>query len=384
MIRVVILGSKEYPFGSNRGDDPIPSGGMETYVNDLAPELSKLCKLDIVTRRFSNTRKLEWVGKNITVHRVPWLRGKWLRNPSFNKFSFLKALKIGRGADIFYSNGIVSGFAGLLLGRILGKRSVYRPAGIGFVQFGFPLRQLLFALERLVFGRSDAVVFHSGGEKRNAQALFNLGLDNGHVILTGFPVHRFRQVRVSARSKRSELGLGDSTVITSVARFVPVKGLAYLLEAFAGLGECARLLLVGSGPELEKLRNKAKALGIMDRVIFAGFRHDIPEILSVSDIFVISSLSEGLPTSLLEAMAAGKPCIVTDIGLPIEHMRTGIVVRPRDSFALRNGILALMNDAGLRKRLGDDARRFVESECTQEKAAGKHYSLFRDMLEGRD
>ncbi len=44
MIRVVILGSKEYPFGSNRGDDPIPSGGMETYVNDLAPELSKLCR----------------------------------------------------------------------------------------------------------------------------------------------------------------------------------------------------------------------------------------------------------------------------------------------------------------------------------------------------
>ena len=139
-------------------------------------------------------------------------------------------------------------------------------------------------------------------------------------------------------------------------------------------------MLVGSGPEEGKLRSMANRLGIEDRVVFAGFRHDVPDILSISDVFVVSSLFEGLPTSLLEAMAAGRACVVTDIGLPVRHMETGLVVKPGNPFALRNAIQALMENGDLRKRLGENARRFVESECTPAKAAKRHFKLFSALV----
>jgi len=373
MVKVVILGSKEYPFGSNKGEDPIPSGGMETYVDDIVPELSKHCEVVVITRKFRGSRVHE-KGGNIEVHRVPWLRGKWLRNPSFNCFSFFEAAKAMRGVDIIYSNGIISGLAALKLAFLFRKKTVYRPAGIGFTQFGFPMRQILFALERFAFRHSDAVIFHSEGEKRNARKLFGLNLKNGHVILTGFPVDKFAQ---HAQRKAN----GEVT-ITSVSRFVPVKGLDVLLRAFAGLRGKNRLMLVGSGPEERSLKKLAERLGIKDRTVFAGFRRDIPDILGSSDIFVVSSFSEGLPTSLLEAMASGLACVVTDIGLPVEHEKTGLVVPPGDAEALRKAIEKLMKDSKLRKKLGENAAKFVKYNCTTQKAARAHMEVFEGVLGG--
>ena len=373
MINVLILGSKEYPFGTNGGDDPVPSGGMETYVDDLAPELSRLCGLVIVTRRFRGTRRHEKKG-NIEIYRVPWLRGRWLRNPSFNKMSFLLSLRLASRADVVYSNGIVSGFAGLVLARMFRKNAVYRPAGTAFLQQRFPLRQALMLAEKAVMLKSDAVVFHSEGEKRNAERALGIKLRNGEVILTGFPVAEF-----ASAGRLSKSGENGSVTITSISRFVPVKDLGGLLRACSLLEEDYELLMVGSGPEEGRLKRLSKELGLSEKAVFTGFRHDVPEILAQTDIFVVSSLSEGLPTSLLEAMAAGKACVVTDIGLPVEHMRTGVVVRPGRPELLAKAISMLARDPPLRKRLGEAARKFVMENCTQRMAAEKHCALFRRL-----
>jgi len=355
MIGVLILGSKEYPFGSGKGGDPIPSGGMETYVNDLAGDLSALCRLKIVTRLFEGTPARESRG-NIEVFRVPWKRGRWLRNPSFNLLSFLIALRARRGVDIVYSNGIVAGFFGYVLARMLRKKAVFRPAGICYSQYPPPLRQALFVMEKLVFRKSDALVFHSDGEEANARRAFG------------------------RQDRSEEFGALGKVVITSVSRLVQVKGLNYLLEACAFAGGDFRLIIVGSGPEEKQLRAMASALGISGKVGFEGFRLDVPDILAITDIFVVSSVSEGLPTSLLEAMAAGAACIVTDIGLPIRHLKTGLVVAPRDSEALGNAIRVLMKNDALRKELGANASVFVAENCTPRMAAEKHLDMFRDVL----
>jgi glycosyltransferase involved in cell wall biosynthesis len=381
MIKVMILGSKEYPFGSNRGDDPIPSGGMETYVNDLAPELSRLCRLVIITRKFAGTERHEKMGENIEIFRVPWLKGKWLRNPSFNIFSFLAALKTAGKSDVIYSNGVISGLFGLLLGSIFRKKTVFRPAGIGFIQYKAPIRNLLFALESMVFKKSDAVIFHSDGEKRNSLRLVKFRREKGHVILTGFPVERFKSGSVGMRKS---LAPENEVLITSVSRFVPVKGIDYLIEACSMLRGVFRLVLVGSGPEEGRLRAMAQDLHMKDRVLFLGFRLDIPDILASTDIFVISSLFEGLPTSLLEAMAAGAACVVTDIGLPVENMKTGAVVEPKNPEALKEAIQVLMSNKNLRAQLGSNARKFVEENCTQEMAAKRHMEVFGQLLGQRN
>ncbi len=376
MVKVLVLGSKEYPFGTNKGDDPIPSGGMETYVDDLAPELSKLCELVIMTRKFRGTKKLEKKG-NITVCRVPWLKGKWLRNPSFNFASFVSSIGFMKDVDIIYSNGIISGLVALKLGKLFGKKTVYRPAGIGFLQYRFPLKQALFALERFVLKRSSVVIFHSEGEKKNAQNHFGLKLRHGHAILTGFPVDKFS--RKGSGLKKS-MGIGNETVITTIARFVPVKGLDYMLKACSRLKGKFKILMVGSGPEEEMLVKLVRGMGMEKDVIFTGFRHDIPDILGMTDIYVISSFSEGLPTSLLEAMAAGNACVVTDIGLPVDHMKTGLVVMPRNMQALRNDIQSLVDDPALRKKLGENAVKFVSENCTQKMAARKHMDIFSKLV----
>jgi glycosyltransferase involved in cell wall biosynthesis len=380
-MRVLVLGSKEYPMGSNRGDDPIPSGGMETYVDDIATALSRHTKLVIVTRKFRGSRWHERKG-NIEVYRVPWLRGKYFRNPSFNLFSFLlSCIMVPGRIDLIYCHGLVASFFGKALSSAFGKPLVSRPAGI-FYDYPFPLDRILLRLVKSVYMSSDAVIFHSEGEKRNFERDIGNTGRMGEVILTGFPIDKFLS---SDRSLRKEAGLEGETVLTFVGRFVPPKGLEYLVEAVSLLKEeRIKVLMVGSGPLEKRMREKIGSMGIADRFVFLGFRLDVPRVLAVTDVFLVSSLSEGLPTSLLEAMAAGKPSVVTDIGLVVEDGKTGLVVPPRDPEAFAAAVRRLVGDAGLRKRLGREARRFVEENCTQEKAAMKHMEVFRSALAGRD
>ena len=132
------------------------------------------------------------------------------------------------------------------------------------------------------------------------------------VVRNGIPVDRF-----IARPKcgcRSALTAGlNAPVVLTPARLHPQKGHVTLLEA-AALVPNAVFLLAGDGPERHSLEAMAHALGIADRVRFLGQRSDIPELLASSDVFVLPSLYEGLPLSVLEAMAAGKPVIATRIG----------------------------------------------------------------------
>ena len=258
-MKVLILGSKEYPMGSNRGDDPIPSGGMETYVDDIVPALSRHAGLVVVTRKFSRTG---WHERKdgIEVWRVPWVKGKYLRNPTFNLFSFLLSLfLVPRRVDVIYCHGIVASIFGKILSGIYGKPLVSRPAGI-FYQYPFPLNRILFWLVRKVYLSSDRVIFHSQGEKDNFERDVGRTGRRGEVILTGFPIGKFLS---TDKSLGKELGLGNETVLTFVGRFVPPKGIEYLVEAVNLLrDERIRVLMAGSGPLEAETRERVRRLGI--------------------------------------------------------------------------------------------------------------------------
>ncbi len=376
-MKVLFLGSKEYPMGSNRGDDPIPSGGMETYVDDIIPALSRYTRPVIVTRKFSGSR---WHEKHACadVWRVPWVKGRYFRNPSFNFFSFLLSLfLVPRGVDVIYCHGIVASFFGKILSGIYRKPLVSRPAGI-FCQYPFPLDRVLFWLVRNVYLSSDRVIFHSEGEKRNFEKVVGKIGHKGEVILTGFPVNKFLSKDTSLRK---ELGLGNKTVLTFVGRFVPPKGIEYLVDAVNLLrGKKIKVLMVGSGPLEKEIKERIHSLGLEDKFVFLGFRLDIPSVLAVTDIFLVTSVSEGLPTSLLEAMAAKKASVVTDIGLVIEDGKTGLVVPPKNPKMFANAAKKLIKDKKFRVKLGENARKFVEENCTQERAAKRHVEVFGSLL----
>jgi glycosyltransferase involved in cell wall biosynthesis len=184
------------------------------------------------------------------------------------------------------------------------------------------------------------------------------------VIPNAVELERFESVPQSARSRvRRECGLPeDAPVIGTVARLSPQKGLSYLIAALpqvlAGKPR-THVVLVGDGPLRDALAEQARALGVADRVHFVGRQDDVPGYLSSMDVFVLPSLFEGLPLSILEAMAAGLPVAATAVdGTPevVEDGVTGRLVPPQDPPALASAILGILGDSGLARRMAIAAR----------------------------
>ena len=181
-------------------------------------------------------------------------------------------------------------------------------------------------------------------------------------IRTGIDVGSFGRAQARAAS-REELGLehGDLALVYA-GRLAGGKGLEYLIEAVRqavadepGL----RLVLMGEGPLAGRLQELVLEAGLSRQTIFTGFRLDVPNLLAAADVFVLPSLTEGLPQSMMEAMAAGRAVIAASVGgVPeiVEHGVTGLLVPPRDSQALAEAILQLVKHPALRESLGANAR----------------------------
>jgi len=376
-MRILILGSKEYPVGTS--DDEIVSGGMEIYTQGLVKHLkNKVEEIILITRKFKNTKSFERT-ENITICRVPWIKGFYFRNASFNFFSFFKAFSLN--FDVILAQGAISTFFGILISKIKKKPIISRPAGVAYVQpqYNSFVKNALLFLERKAYSNCDFVVFLSDGEKEQFEKKLRFLPKKSAIAPTGIDTGKFENLD---REKLKEgLGLENKTVITFVGRLIEVKGVEYLIEACAELKEDFYLLIVGDGPLREKLAKTAERLG--KKAVFLGWRRDVPGILAASDIFVLPSISEGLPVALLEAMAGGKACVATDIGLPIKHEKTGLIVPPKDSRALAAAIERLISDRELRERLGKNARKVIKEEYSWEKAVEKYMEIFNSFRAAR-
>jgi glycosyltransferase involved in cell wall biosynthesis len=164
---------------------------------------------------------------------------------------------------------------------------------------------------------------------------------------------------------RAALGLGGGFLVTTVGRLAPEKNFPMLIEAFAAstAGDAeARLVFVGDGSERISLERHAAKLGIANRVAFLGWRKDVAAILPAFDLFALSSLSEGLPMSMLEAMSAGVPIVSTAVGdIPevITDGETGRLVPSKDADALARAIASFHASTAERERIGMAGRALV-------------------------
>jgi glycosyltransferase involved in cell wall biosynthesis len=143
-----------------------------------------------------------------------------------------------------------------------------------------------------------------------------------------------------------------------------------------------KVLIVGDGERREQLHRLAAELGLRN-VIFAGHQRDVADYLHALDVFVLPSLWEGLPVSVLEAMACSLPVVATRVsGTPevVEDGITGRLVEPRDAAGLLSAITALVADAGLRRRMGDAGRKRVEREFSAESMLASTEEVYRDLV----
>lgn len=206
------------------------------------------------------------------------------------------------------------------------------------------------------------------------------------VIPNAIPVARFACPEMSRDEWRSANGLpADAVVFTTVARHSAEKNLAMLVSAFssAGLGEDGVLMLCGDGELRPSLESDARRLGVADRVRFLGNRPDVPEVLAASDVFVLPSLYEGHPLSVMEAMAAGRAVIGSAVGgIPenVRHGETGLLVPPADHAALAAALRRLYNDAEERSRFGQRGAEVAAREFDVSLMTVSYDRLYQEIL----
>lgn len=198
------------------------------------------------------------------------------------------------------------------------------------------------------------------------------------VIWNGAPLDEFAPAgRERALRARRELGLAeDALVVGTIGRLNAQKGHRFLLDAAASLCRSrprVRVLVVGDGDLMDDLRAQADRLGIADRIVFAGHRTDVPDLLAALDVFCISSLYEGTPLALFEAMAAGRAIVSTAVDGCREVLDDGlnaILVAPGDAGALATGLERLADDDDLRETLARralaDSSRYDVQSCVEQ------------------
>lgn len=191
---------------------------------------------------------------------------------------------------------------------------------------------------------------------------------------------------------RRELGLAPGTpLVAVVSRLTPLKGLENLLEAAAMLKPRypdARFLVVGDTgpmevPYLDDLKQLAIRLGVGDRVIFTGYRSDVPALLSGVSVSVMPSLNEALSNVLLESMGAGAPTVATRVGGTPEalvHEQTGLLVTPGDSRAIADAVGRLLDEPSLARRLGESARSLIQDHFSVDRMVQSTQDLYSELL----
>jgi glycosyltransferase involved in cell wall biosynthesis len=196
--------------------------------------------------------------------------------------------------------------------------------------------------------------------------------------------------RGERRGLRTRLGVSElAPLVLYVGRLAPEKELPSLLDAFARLLprlSRALLVLVGEGPEREKLVNHARRLGIAAQVRFAGHQTigEVRQWLQAADVFVLVSSNEGFACALVEAMAVGLPAVVSDIPANrqlIEEGTQGLCVAVGDEAAIAAALAQLLSDPVLSARMGEAGRRCVLEQYSLEQVMDRYEAMFQEVFD---
>lgn len=185
--------------------------------------------------------------------------------------------------------------------------------------------------------------------------------------------------------RRDLLGREPASLVVSVARLQPEKGIGDLIGASARLRERLprlRVAIAGAGPEEEALRVEIARARLSDCFLLLGSRSDVGELLAAADAFCLPSRHEGLPISLLEAMQAGLPCVATRVGgVPglVSDGVEGLLVEPADVGGLAAALERALLDAGMARAIGGRARALVEARYGAAAAAEAYADLYDDL-----
>lgn len=370
-------------------------GGIPVYTVSLAKALSRLGNgVAIASGGGKLVTELESAG--ILHINIP-IKTKSALNPAlfFSAIKLRYTLSAKRYTpDIIHTQTRVAGVVGFYLSRL----------------FRIPFVTTCHGFFRNNIGRrffpswGSRIIAISSAVQQELISEFNLNEKKIRLIHNGIDVLQFSKILTEEEKISSKRKLGipsDNYCLGVISRLVAVKGVAYFLRAFAKLVDTNQYLLtaliVGEGRMKDDLKNLAKDLGVSDKVIFIGSIYPAFEPLSIMDIFVFPSIwEEGFGLSILEAMAMGVPVVAFDTGGVSDIIRKpearsqkpeltiyecGILVELKDIDGLCEAMSLLLQDADLRKRMGESGRRIVYERFSIDKTAEKTYRVYEEAIE---
>ena len=305
-------------------------------------------------------RKLRAAGIPVaTAHLPRGLNPFQLLRSLFEITAYLRRVK----PDLVHTHCSVPGIVGRLAAKLAGVPVVVHTVhGFAFHDDSRgPLAALAIAIERFVGRFTDVLLSQNREDLSRAVRLQIVPRGKARFIGNGIALEQFPPAAPRPDDDRR-------VVITCVARMEPVKNHAMLLEAARLLHQSGAhfdLWLVGGGDGRARCEAIVAAANLGERVHFLGYRDDIPEVLAASDIGVLTSLKEGIPRAALEAMAVGLPMVATRVTGTREVVRdgdTGFLVDVDDPVALAAALAVLIDDAGLRARMGARGREVAFAE----------------------
>lgn len=309
----------------------------------------------------NNPEKIKSIGFNLRFYNQHSYRNIFAFRDNWEAYKNLcRYLKDNPQIEIIHCNTPIGGVIGRLAGQKFNKKVIYTVHGFHFFK-GAPLfnRTILKWIEKRLAHYTD-VLITINQEDYEASQKFKLKKEGkaAYIPGVGIDLSSFCQLSTSEREeKRSELGLSQKDfVIISIGDLNGNKNIATIISALQNTPENCHTLICGEGPLKQDLISLAKEKGVDRRCHFLGYRKDINELLYISDAFVMASKREGLPRSTMEAMAAGLPCIVSDIRGNrdlIDDGKGGFLVKPTEVSDYSKALVKIKEDPTLRKKMSE-------------------------------
>jgi len=296
--------------------------------------------------------------------------------------SAIRAFISSRRFDLVHSHGYKSNFYGYLAARplavpLISTCHLWTGATLSVRVYEW-LDSLTLRLAQHVVAVSDVIadiLRKAGVPARRVSTIYN-GTD---LSLFGDAPPTLRQ----------ELGVGSRPLIGTVGRLEEQKGLSYFIEAgreiISKLPE-AILVIVGEGSQRSRLIEQIRGYGLESNILLLGSRENMAEVYASLDVFVLASVDEGMPMTILEALAAARPVVATRVGAVgqlILQDQTGILVEPRNVSALSAAILHVLNDKALAQTLAAAGAERVRKHFTADSMARKYLDVYRHVLSGK-
>lgn len=274
----------------------------------------------------------------------------------FSGFKYIKKLK----PDIIHSHSADLGFFISFPARLYRIPIINTCHGVTFPDKQYCFMKRFAEIFFLKYGRFKRIITV---DKSSLKFFKEAGINNGMYIPNGVDIERFDMQELKKRDNQKIRFL-------FVGRLEEQKGVKYLIQAAKILMNSTKnlqIILVGDGSQRERLERLTKKGGLEECVIFLGSvdEDELIELYSTSDIFIIPSIWEGLPLTILEAWAARLPVVTTNVGgIPevCANEENALIVPAKDSKALANGMLKLIEDKNLRNKLGENGRKLVEEK----------------------